>query len=65
MTARNPDTVISFCARIHLAKELGLAPDELEYVGMQEGLDYRPVLFKVEKPGDVLDRSTRSVRVDL
>ena len=42
---------------------LGVAPDELEYGGLQEGLSYRLVLFSVDKPGHPLHRTTRSVKV--
>ena len=58
-----PETLLSHCARRHLAEELDVAPDELEYGGMQEGLSYRLVLFSVDKPGHPLHRTTRSVKV--
>jgi len=60
-----PETVLSHCARLHLADELGLAPDELEYIGPQEGLGYVLLMFTVDRPGDRLHRTTRSARVDL
>ena len=59
------ESILSHCARLHLAGELGLAPDELDYIGPQEGLGYVLLMFNVEKPGDRLHRTTRSVRVDL
>ena len=59
------ETVLSFCARLHLAGELGVAPGELEYIGPQEGLGYVLLMFTVDRPGDRLHRTTRSVRVDL
>lgn len=65
MAIPHPETVLSHCARLHLAEELGVAPDELEYVGPQEGLGYLLIMFTVDKPGDDLHRTTRSVRVDL
>ena len=61
----HPETVLSFCARIHLAKELGVKPDELDYIGPQEGLGYVLLMFTVDRPGDRLHRTTRSIRVDL
>lgn len=64
-TCSHPETFLSHCARHHLAGELGVAPDELEYCGVQEGRGYFLIMFTVDKPGSELDRSTRSVRVDL
>ena len=60
-----PETVLSHCARRHLAEELGVAPDELEYIGPQEGLGYFLLLFTVDCQGNRWHRTTRSVRVDL
>lgn len=60
-----PETILSFCARMHLADELGVAPDELEYIGPQEGLGYVLLMFNVDRPGSKLHQTTRSVRVDL
>jgi len=60
----HPETVLSFCARLHLAKELGVKPDELDYIGPQEGLGYVLLLFNVNLPGPG-NGTTRSVRVDL
>ena len=57
-----PSTTIAQ-ARERLAQELGLAPDDLEYVGPQEGLGYTLVLFNVNRPGPG-NHTTRSVRVD-
>ena len=59
-----PETVLSYCARLHLAEELGVAPEQLEYIGPQEGLGHILIMFVLNKPGDRLHRSTRSVRVD-
>jgi hypothetical protein len=64
-TCHHPETFLSHCARLHLAGELGVQADELEYCGVQEGLGYFLVMFTVDLPGSDLHRSTRSVRVDL
>ena len=64
-TRPHPETFLSHCARHHLAEELGVAPDEMEYCGVQEGLGYFLIMFTVDKPGDDLHRTTRFVRVDL
>ena len=61
----HPETVLSHCARQHLAGELNVAPDELEYIGPQEGMGYVLLMFTIDRPGDRLHRTTRSVRVDL
>lgn len=61
----HPETVLSYCARQHLAAELGVAPDELEYIGPQEGLGYVLLMFTVDRPKSPLHRTMRSVRVDL
>ena len=58
-----PETLLSHCARLHLAEDLGVDHDELEYTGIQEGLSYRLVLFTVDRPGHPLHRTTRSVKV--
>lgn len=58
-----PETILSYCARHHLAKELALDPTDLSYIGMMAGLAYLLVLFNVDKPGDELHHSTRSIKV--
>lgn len=60
-----PETIISHCCRLHLAKELGVKPEELEYAGIQEGFGYRLLSFNVDRPGDRLHRTTRSVKVEI
>jgi hypothetical protein len=60
-----PETVLSFCARLHLAKELGVKPDELAYIGPIEGSGYVLLMFNVDRPGSDLHRTTRSVKVEL
>lgn len=60
----HPETFLSFCTRLHLAQELGVAPDELEYIGVQKGLGYDLILFNVNRPGPGYGM-TMSVRVDL
>ena len=47
-----PETVLSFCARLHLAEELGVTPSELEYIGPQEGLGYVLLMFTVGREGE-------------
>lgn len=59
-----PETIISHCARLHLAAKMGLEPDELEYIGVQKGLGYDLLLFNVDRPGPG-NGTTRSVRVNL
>jgi hypothetical protein len=60
---RPQETILSRCARRHLAAELGIEPDELEYIGVQKGIDYDLILFNVDRPGPG-NGTTRSVRVD-
>jgi hypothetical protein len=62
---RRPETFLSFCCRLELAHELQLEPGELDYIGEQEGLGCRLFMFTVDKPGDRLHRSTRSVRMEV
>jgi hypothetical protein len=58
-----PETIISYCARMQLCAELGLAPGELRFDGKMYGPDCRLFLFTVVKPGDRLNHTTRSVKV--
>ena len=51
-------------ARHKLAKELGLNPIELYYIGPQEGIGYTLLLFNVNRPGPG-NGTTRSVRLPL
>ena len=46
-----PETILSFCARQSLAKDLALAPADLDFIGMMAGLEYLLVLFNVEAGG--------------
>jgi hypothetical protein len=51
-------------AQLTLAMELGIEPEELQYIGVQwctGGL--KLALFNILKPGHQLHRSTRSVRI--
>lgn len=59
-----PETLLSFCGRIQLAKELALEPANLDYIGMMAGLGHLLVLFTVNRPGDYLHQTTRSVKVE-
>ena len=63
MTTLSSTTIAQ--ARDQLAKELGLEPGELRFDGPMYGPDYKLLLFTVEKPGNWLHHSTRSVRVPL
>ena len=65
MSKECAETIISFCGRLHLCSQLNVKQDELVFIGPQEGLGYVLILFNVDRPGDRLHRSTRSVRVDL
>ena len=51
-------------AAIRLARELGVNPFDLEYLGVQKGLSYDLLLFNINKPGPG-NGTTRSIRVDL
>lgn len=57
-----PETILSYCARLHLAQELAIEPTDLDYIGMMSALGYLLVLFNVtaEVP---LKHSTRSMKV--
>lgn len=57
------ETILSYCARQSLAKELALEPSELDYIGMMAGLGYLLILFNVNKPGPG-NGTTRSVKVN-
>jgi hypothetical protein len=61
--ARPRETILSYCARQSLAKELALEPADLEYIGMMTGLGCLLVLFTVDKVGDRLHGTTRSIKV--
>jgi hypothetical protein len=60
-----PETIMSFCCRMNLAKELQLEPGELRYDGKMFGPDFDLHLFTVVRFGHPLYGSTKSMRVEL
>jgi hypothetical protein len=59
-----PETIISFCCRLKLAKDLEVEPADLRYNGKMYGPDYDLHLFTVTKFAHPLYGSTKSVKVD-
>lgn len=59
----HPETALSSIARRQLAEELGVAPEELEFIGVQEGLSFDLILFNVLREGQGY-KTTRAVRID-
>lgn len=51
---KKPESIISYCCRLKLAKELGIDPGELRYTGKMYGPDYNLHLFTVAKFGHPL-----------
>ncbi len=64
MTTPQPETILSWCCRQKLARDLDLAPSELAYIGVQEMLSCRLYCFNVMREG-VGFGSTRAIRVEL
>ena len=57
---------IQTAAQSRLAAELGLAPQELSFHGVNEFTPGERLLyFNVDKPGHALHHSTRSIRVGI